>query len=45
MEPHQNKNSSNKQANHTPTRTRETTPKTTQSKEKEGNNQDQSRIK
>ena len=42
--PKKNRKSSNKQPNHTPTRTRGTT-KTTQSKYKEGNNQDQSRIK
>ena len=40
-----NRNSSNKQPNLTPTRTPGTTTKTTQSKYKEGNNQDQSRIK
>ena len=39
------KNISNKQPNPMPTRTRGTTTKTTQSKYKEGNNQDQSRIK
>ena len=39
-----NRNISNKQPNPTPTRTRGTTTKTTQSKYKEGNNQDQSRI-
>ena len=43
--PKKNRNSSNKQSNHTPTRTRETTTKTPQSKEKGGNNQDESRIK
>ena len=43
--PKKNRHSSNKQPNHTPTRTRETTAKTTQSKYKEGKNQDQSRIK
>ena len=36
---------SNKQPNPTPTRTRGTTTKTTQSKYKEGNNQDQNRVK
>ena len=36
---------SNKQSNPTPTRTRGITKKTTQSKYKEGNNKDQSRIK
>ena len=43
--PKKNRNSSNKQPNHTPKRTRGTTTKTTQSKEKEGNIQDQTRIK
>ena len=43
--PKKNRNISNKQTNHTPTRTRGTTTKTTQSKFKERNNQDQSRIK
>ena len=43
--PKKNRNSSNKQPNHTPTRTRGTTTKTAQSKYKEWNNQDQSRIK
>ena len=43
--PKKNRNRSNKQPNRTPTRTRGTTTKTTQSKYKEGNNQDQSRIK
>ena len=42
--PKQNRNISNKQRNPTPTRTQGTTKKT-QSKYKEGNNQDQSRIK
>ena len=37
-------NISNKQPNPMPTRTRGTTTKTAQSKQKEGNNQDQSRI-
>ena len=40
-----NRNISNKQPNPTPTRTRGTTTKTTQSKYKEGKNEDQSRIK
>ena len=40
-----NRNSSNKQPNHTPTRTQGTTTNTTQSELKEGNNQDQSRTK
>ena len=40
-----NRNISNKKPNPTPTRTQVTTRKTTQSKYKEGNNQDQSRIK
>ena len=35
----------NKQPNHTPTRTGGTTTKTAQSKQKEGNNQDLSRVK
>ena len=43
--PKKNRNISNKQPNPTPTRIRRTTAKTTQSKYKEGNNQDQSRIK
>ena len=43
--PKKNRNISNKQPNRTPTRTRGTKTKTTQSKYKEGNNQDQSRIK
>ena len=42
--PKKNRNSSNKQPNHTPTRPGGTT-KTAQSKQKEGNNQDQSRVK
>ena len=37
-------NISDKQPNPTPTRTGGTTTKTAQSKQKEGNNQDQSRI-
>ena len=44
-QPKKNRNISNKQPNPTPIRTRGTTTKTTQSKYKEGNNQDQSRIK
>ena len=40
-----NRNISNKQPNPTLTKTRGTTTKRTQSKYKEGNNQDQSRIK
>ena len=43
--PKKNRNISNKQSNPTPTRTRGITTKTTQSKYKERNNQDQSRIK
>ena len=43
--PKKNRNISNKQPNPIPTRTQGTTTKTTQSKYKEGNNQDQSRIK
>ena len=43
--PKKDGNISNKQPTPTPTRTRRTTTKTTQSKYKEGNNQDQSRIK
>ena len=43
--PKKNRNISNKQPNLTPTGPRGTTTKTTQSKYKEGNNQDQSRIK
>ena len=43
--PKRNRNISNKKPNRTPTRTQGTTTKTTQSKQKEGNNQDQSRIK
>ena len=43
--PKRNRNSSNKQPNHTPTRTQGTTTKTAKSKYKKGNNQDQSRIK
>ena len=43
--PKKDRNISNKQPNPMPTRTQETTTKTAQSKQKEGNNQDQSRIK
>ena len=43
--PKKNRNISNKQPNPTTTRTQEITTKTTQSKYKEGNNQDQSRVK
>ena len=43
--PKKNRNISNKQPNLTPTRTQGTTTKTTQSEYKEGNNQDQNRIK
>ena len=43
--PKKDRNISNKQPNPTPTRTGGTTTKTVQSKYKEGNNQDQSRIK
>ena len=43
--PKKNRTISNKQPNPTPTRTQGTTTKTTQSKYKEGNHQDQSRIK
>ena len=43
--PQKDRNISNKQPNPTPTRTRGPTTKATQSKQKEGNNQDQSRIK
>ena len=43
--PKKNRNISNKQPNHTPRRKRGTITKTTQSKYKEGNNQDQSRVK
>ena len=39
------RNISNKQPNPMPTRTGGTTTKTAQSKQKEGNNQDQSRVK
>ena len=43
--PKKNRNIPNEQANSIPTRTGGTTVNTTQSKYKEGNNQDQSRIK
>ena len=43
--PKQDRNISHKQLNPTPTRTGGTTTKTAQSKQKEGNNQDQSRVK
>ena len=43
--PKKNRNISNKQPNHTRTTTQGTTTKTAQSKKKEGNNQDQSRVK
>ena len=43
--PKKNRNISNKQLNPTPTRTRGTTTKTAQSKQKEGNKLDQSRVK
>ena len=43
--PQKDRNILNKQPNPTPTRTRGTTKKTAQSKQKEGNNQDQSRTK
>ena len=43
--PEKDRNISNKQPNPMPTRTGGTTTKTAQSKQKEGNNQDQSRIK
>ena len=43
--PKKDRNISNKQPNPSSTRTRRTTTKTAQSKWKEGNNQDQSRIK
>ena len=39
------RNTSNKQPNPTSIRTRGATTKTAQSKQKEGNNQDQSRVK
>ena len=43
--PKKYKNISNKQSNPTPTKTQETTTNIAQSKQKEGNNQDQSRVK
>ena len=43
--PKKGRNISNKQLNPSPTRTGGTTTKTAQSKQKDGNNQDQSRIK
>ena len=43
--PKKNRNISNKQPNPTPTSTRGTTTKTAQSKQKEGNKQDLSRVK
>ena len=43
--PEKNRNVSNKQPNPTPIRTQGTTTKTTQSKHREGNKQDQSRVK
>ena len=43
--PLKDRNSSNKQPNPMPTRTGGTTTKTAQSKQKEGNNEDQSRVK
>ena len=43
--PKKDRNISNKQPNPTPTRTGGTPPKTAQSNQKDGNNQDQSRIK
>ena len=43
--PKKYRNISNKQPNPMPTRTGGTTTKTAQSKQKEGNNQDQSRVK
>ena len=43
--PQKDRNISNKQPNPMPTITRGTTTKTAQSKQKEGNNQDQSRVK
>ena len=43
--PKKNTNISNKQPNPTSTRTRGTRKNTAQSKQKEGNNQDQSRVK
>ena len=43
--PKKDRNISNKQLNPSPTRTGGTTTKTAQSKQKEGNNQDQTRTK
>ena len=43
--PKKDRNISNKQTNPTPARNQRATTKTAQSKQKEGNNQDQSRIK
>ena len=43
--PKKDRNISNKQPNTTPTRSQGTTTKTAQNKQKEGNNQDQSRLK
>ena len=43
--PVKDRNISNKQPNPTPIRTRGTITKTAQSKQKKGNNQDQSRVK
>ena len=43
--PKKNRNILNEQPNPTSTRTQGTTTKTTQSKQKEGNNQDQGRVK
>ena len=43
--PKKDRNISDKQPNPMPTRTGGTTTKTAQSKQKEGNNQDQSRVK
>ena len=43
--PQKDRNISNKQPNPMPKRTRGTTTNTAQSKQKEGNNQDQRRIK
>ena len=43
--PNKDRNILNKQANPMPTRTRGTTTKTAQRKQREGNNQDHSRVK
>ena len=43
--PLKDRNMSNKQPNSMPTRTRGTSTKTAHSKQKEGNNQDQNRVK